>query len=84
MIQRSLLEFQIFMLLLSTVGTQWEKFGIDSALVSVSPAWSEKIHACENEEFLEPWKERYITVTEDIQPSIQEQLEATMDGTLSL
>ena len=31
-----------------------------------------EFYACENEEFLEPWKERCITVTEDIQPSIQE------------
>ena len=41
-----------------------------------------EFHACENEEFLEPWKERYITVTEDVQASVQEQLEATMDLSL--
>ena len=33
---------------------------------------------------LKPCNERFITVTADIQPSIQEQLEATMDGTLWL
>ena len=35
-----------------------------------------------NEEFLGPWEERYVTVTENVQPSLKEQLETDIDDML--
>ena len=57
------------------IGKVWYRFcSCDCESCSIG-----SFHLCLNEEFLGPWGQRHITVTEDLQPSIKEELEAKIE-----
>ena len=60
------------------IGKIWHRFcPCDCEFCSVG-----SFYQCLNEQFLGPWEERYVTVTENIQPSLKEQLETDIDDML--
>ena len=63
--------------LLSTVWIEWKSLALILPLFlwTLHTFMVGQFHVCEKEEFLEPWKEHYFTVTKHVQPALQEDVE---------